>query len=188
MRDEEVPNNALKGFAMRRDVCGIHRGNNDARGGFFRRVTAIATDDADHRCADLFGELNRVDEIRTDIFFQIAAPNRKNQQAVFCSETTALEPFGENRRPAFVIGARGEFGNIVGRRVRFKAADLAKIIHGMTGVAGTAADTEDEKTAATIANGGEFVRTFFNGSFVELRRDLLDLGEKLFRETHSLFA
>ena len=54
----------------------------------------------------------------------------------------------------------------------------------MAGVARAAADTEDEQAAAAFADGGKFVRAFFNGGFVELRRDLLDFGEKLFGKAH----
>jgi hypothetical protein len=37
------------------------------------------------------------------------------------------------------------------------------------------------------ADGGQFVRAFFNGRFVELGRDLLRFGEKLSGKTHGNF-
>ena len=52
MRHEEMPHNALKRFAVRRDVRGIHRRHNDTGGCLLRSVTTVATDNADDRRAD----------------------------------------------------------------------------------------------------------------------------------------
>ena len=184
MRHKKMPDDGLKRLAVRRDVRRVHRRHDDAGSSLLRSVTTVATDNADHRCADRIGDLNRADEIRADIFFEVAAADREDEQAVLRIDTTALEPLGKNRRPAFIVRARGEFGNIVRRRVSLEAADFAEIIHGMTSIACAAADAEDEQTSAAITDGREFVGAFFNGRFVELRRDLLDLGEELFRKAH----
>ena len=53
MRDEQMPHDALKRFAVRCDVRGIHRRYDDARGRLLGCVTAVAADNADHRRADL---------------------------------------------------------------------------------------------------------------------------------------
>ena len=67
----------------------------------------------------------------------------------------------EHARPAFVIRARGEFGDVVGRRVAFESGDFAKIVHGVRGVGRAAADAEDEEPAAATAEGDEFANAFF---------------------------
>ena len=93
----------------------------------------------------------------------------------------------ENRRPAFVVRARRQFGNIVGGRVGFEAADLAEIVHGVAGIAGAAADAENEQPPAAFAHAREFIGAFFNGIGVQLGGDLLDFVEKLLGETHNDF-
>jgi len=58
----------------------------------------------------------------------------------------------------------------------------------VAGVAGAAADAEDEQATAALADGGEFFGAFFDGGLIELRRDLLDLGKKLFGKAHGLLS
>ena len=60
-------------------------------------------------------------------------------------EPAAAQPLDEHAGPAFVVGAGGEFGDVVGGRVALEAGDLAEIIHGVRGVGGAAADAEDER-------------------------------------------
>ena len=55
----------------------------------------------------------------------------------------------------------------------------------MAGVAGAAADAEDEQPSAAFAHAGEFIGAFFNGVGVQLRGDLLDFVEKLFGKAHG---
>ena len=56
----------------------------------------------------------------------------------------------------------------------------------MTAIGGAATDAENEETSAMFADGGEFARTFFYGGFIQLRRDLLDFGEKVYNEVSGL--
>ena len=58
-----MPDDGLKGFRVRRDVVGIHRGDDDAGGRFLCRVATVASDDAHDGGADRLGELNGGDEI-----------------------------------------------------------------------------------------------------------------------------
>ena len=57
----------------------------------------------------------------------------------------------------------------------------------MAGVGRAAADAEDEQPSAAFAHAGQFVGAFFNRVGVQLRRDLLDLGQKLFCKAHGDF-
>src|ERR1035441_8177730 len=79
----------------------------------------------------------------------------KDQQTVLRIEPTTLEPLGKNRRTAIVVGACGQFGNIVRRRVGLKAADFAEVVHGMAGVARAAANAEDEQPPTLFADAGQ---------------------------------
>src|SRR5690348_710757 len=103
MRDKQMPDDALKSLAVRRDVRRVDCRNNHTSSGFLRRVATIPPDDANNRSANTFGELNCVDQIRADVFFKIAATDGKNQHAVFCSDSTALKPFGKDGWPAFIV-------------------------------------------------------------------------------------
>src|ERR1035437_7250279 len=187
MRHEQMPDDALKRFAVRRDVGRVHRRHDDARGRFLCGESAIASNNSNNRSTDFLGELNRTYKIRADIFFKIPAADGKNQQAVFRVDATAFQPFGENRRPAVVVRARGKFGNIIRRRVGLETADFAEVIHGMCGVASTAANANNEQPSAARLDGSEFGGAFLNGGFVELRRDLLDFSQKLFGKAHGDF-
>ena len=90
MRDEQMPHDALKRLAVRRDMRGIYRRNDDAGRRLLRGVTAIATNDADDRRANLLRHLNRADEIGADILFQVASADGKNKQAVFRIDAAAF--------------------------------------------------------------------------------------------------
>ena len=57
----------------------------------------------------------------------------------------------------------------------------------MTGIARAAANAEDEQPSTALADGSEFVRTFFNRVRVELRGDLLDFRQKFFCKAHVGF-
>ena len=78
-----MPDDGLKRLTVRCDVRRVHRRHNDTGGRFFRGKSAVPANDSNDCCAGFFGELNRADQIRADIFLQIAATDGKNQQAVF---------------------------------------------------------------------------------------------------------
>jgi hypothetical protein len=56
----------------------------------------------------------------------------------------------------------------------------------VAGVAGAAADAQDEQAPAAVADFGQFLGAFFDGIRVEAGDDLLDFGEKIFGKTHSV--
>ena len=89
----------------------------------------------------------------TETFFSAAAAaDREHQHGVARADPRALQPAGEAGLPAFVVGARGQLGNIVGGRVGFEAAQLAKVVDRVAGVPGRAADAQDEQTSAAFAH------------------------------------
>ena len=52
-----------------------------------------------------------------------------------------------SRLPALVVGPGGQLRDVVGRRVALEVAELAKVVDGVRGVPGAAADAEDEQAA-----------------------------------------
>ena len=185
MGHKKVPDHRLKRLTVWRHMRRVDRWHNNAGRRLPGGVTAVAAHDAKDRGPDFFCGLNRIDEVGTDIFFQVATPDGEDQQGIFCVEAAAFEPFGKNRGPAFIVGARGELGHIIRRRIGLEAADFAKIVHGMAGIARAAPDAENEQPSATLTNGGQFAGAFLNRCFVELRRNLLDFRQKLFGKAHG---
>ena len=119
VRHPEVPDDCLEGFAVWRDIVSVDRWDEDTSIGVLFGVAAILADNTDYPCADLFGQLDGVDKSRGDIFFKTASANRKNQKTVFVIEPRPAKPFNINAGPALVIGACGEFRDVVGWSVTF---------------------------------------------------------------------
>src|SRR5690348_15613284 len=97
MGNEQMPDDSLKRLAMRCDVSRVHGWHDHTGCCLFGGVAAITTDNPNNGSAVLFGELNGADQVRADIFFKIAATHGKNQQAILCIQSAALEPLGKNR-------------------------------------------------------------------------------------------
>src|SRR5208282_2173072 len=150
--------------------------------------TAVASNDADNRGADLPGELNGADQVGADVFFEITTADGKNEQAVLCVQPAAFKPLGENRGPAFVVGAGSQFRNIIGGRISLESADFAEVVDSVAGVGRAAADTEDEQPSAALAHASQFGHGFLNGVGVQLGDELLDFVEELFGKTHGLLS
>ena len=90
-------------------------------------------------------------------FSRLPPPTEKIRIASLRVGPAHLEPFGKHRLPAFVVGARRELGDIVGRRVGLDAAQLAEVVDGMAAVARAAADAKDEQPTVALAQGDELV-------------------------------
>ncbi len=90
------------------------------------------------------------------------------------------EPRSHSREdgvPALVVGARGELGDVVGRRVGLEPAQLAEVVDRVARVARRAADAEDEQPPAALADGGEARGDRLDRVAVERRRDPAGLVE-----------
>src|SRR3954447_11572378 len=111
---------------MRRHVCGVHGGDDDARVGGLGSVAAGSADDSYDGGAGFFGELDGADEVGADVLFQIATADGEDDDAVFAGQSTAFKPAHEDRLPAFVVHAGGEFRDVVGGTVGFEAGDFAE--------------------------------------------------------------
>ena len=82
MRDQQVPDDGLERFGMRRDRFRVHRRNDAASVRRLRRVAAIAPDDARDLRADGLGIFDRLNEVGADVLLQIAAADREDEQCV----------------------------------------------------------------------------------------------------------
>ena len=100
-------------------------------------------------------ELEGAHQVHRDVLLAVAAADREDEQRVARAEARDLEPLGEARVPALVVHARGQLGDVVGRRVGLEAADLAEVVDRVAGVAGRAADAEDEEAPARVAHAPE---------------------------------
>jgi len=72
-----------------------------------RGVAVGPADDAKNSGAPLASHIDRADQVDADLTVGIAAADRKDQQGVVGAEPADLEPAGEDRLPALVIGTRG---------------------------------------------------------------------------------
>jgi hypothetical protein len=79
-------------------------------------VAAISTYDPEHFGRARLGEIDRLDDIRTDIALGIAAADGIDQDRVFLVELADLKPSRKDGVPAFVVGTGGELRNIVNRK------------------------------------------------------------------------
>ena len=82
MRDQQVPNDGLERFRMRRDRFRVHRRNDAAGVRRLRRIASIASDDARDLRADALGIFDRLNEIGADVLLQVAAANREDEESV----------------------------------------------------------------------------------------------------------
>ena len=185
MRNEQVPHDRLESLRVRRHMIRVHRGHDHARRRLFCRVTSVAAHDAHHGCADGFRHLNRADEIGTDVLLQVAAADGENQQAILAVDPAALEPFAEDRRPAFIVGAGSEFRDIVRRRVGLEPANLPEIIHRMTCIRRAAAHAEDEEPPPALADFRQLLDGSFDRFRVQAGDNFLRLFQVLLRKGHA---
>src|ERR1700682_506716 len=98
-------------------------------------------------------------------------------------EAAGLQPAFKNGGPAFVVGARGKFGDVISRGVGLDAGNFAKIVHGMGGVGSASANTKDEQAPPGHAGVREQMRGLLDAGNIEFREDLDSFFEKRFRET-----
>ena len=172
---------------MRRDGRGVHGRDDDCRIRDLCGVAAVFAHDADDGCAAFLCELQRFDEIRAHVFFQVASADAEDEERVLLAQPAAAQPLGEDGAPALVVCARGEFGDVVRRRVGLEAADFAEVIHRVRRVARAAADAEDEEPPAAFARGREELHGLFDDVHVQLPEDADGLADVLLGIAHDLF-
>src|SRR5579871_3175307 len=172
MRNKEVPDHGLEGFAVWRHVARIDRWHDDASVGNLGRVATILPDNADDARPDLLGQLHRGDQIGRNVLLEITPSDGENEKAVLAVQLADAQPLDENARPAIVVGPGRQLRHVVGWSIGLDAGDLAEIVDRMRGIGGTAADPEEEKPAPVLTNGPQFGDAFFAVGRIYLGDDL----------------
>ena len=121
---QEVPDDRLKGFGVRRDVRRVHRRDDHAGVRHLCGVTVGAANHAANGRAHGLRVPQRGNQIRADLFFEVAAAHREHQHAILGAEAADAQPRFEHRRPSFVVGAGSQLGDVVCRAVGFMRAVL----------------------------------------------------------------
>ena len=80
-------------------------------------------------------------------FSRLPPPTEKMKRASFGLSLLTFSHSTKIGRPALVVGARGQFRNVVGRRIGFDADDLAEVVDRMAAIAGAAANSKKEDAA-----------------------------------------
>src|SRR5262249_3833711 len=111
-------------------------------------MAAVAPHDTEDLCAPSFGKIDGLDDIGANVPLSVATTDREHKNRVLLVESAGVEPCGEHRVPALVVGACGEFGDIVGRTIGLDAAELTEVVDRVTAVAG-AAPYSDQKQPST---------------------------------------
>lgn len=156
-----MPDDGLECFAVRGDVVGIDRRNNHTRIGDLGCVTTVLADDSDHLRTDLLCELQSGDQIRRNVFLQVAATYGKHEERILAVESRSAEPFHEHPRPTFVVRSRREFRHVVGWCVALESCDLAEVVDCVRCVGRASANAEDEQSATSRAELNQLLNTAF---------------------------
>ena len=118
-----------------------------------------------------------LDEVCTDVFFEVATADREDEDGVALAKTAAGEPARVASVPAIVVDARGQLANVVGGRVALDAGYFAEVVDGMAGVACAAAYSEEEDAAVVLARLAKDADHFVDLFLVESRGDVRDFYE-----------
>jgi hypothetical protein len=94
----------------------------------------------------------------------IPAAYGKHKDGIARAQTAAAEPVGITVVPPIVINPRCELRNIVARRIALDPSNFAEVIHGMTRVPRTAADSEEKYSAMVCANFRQHINDAIDGS------------------------
>src|SRR5207248_11355976 len=112
--------------------------------------------------------------VDADVALGVAAADREDQQRIIGAESADLEPAGKHRVPPLVIRARGQLGNVVDSRIGLDVAELAEVVDRVAAIAGAAADAEQEKAPAPLAQRCELIRQAVYRIGIDLRRNASD--------------
>ena len=102
-----MPDDALKRLGVWRNVVGIHGRHDDAYIRRLCRISAVSPDHAKYRRAHFLTILDRPDEVRTDVLFQISPAHGKDYDAIFFPQSAPFQPIREDVGPAFIVDPGG---------------------------------------------------------------------------------
>ena len=149
MRYETVPEDGLKRFRERRHELRINGRNHDDFVTDLSGIAAVAPHNAEYAKSAPLRLVQGKHDIWTDIPHRVTASDRENKDGVAIAGAAGLEPFGENRLPALIVGACSELRHVVDWGICLDPTQLAEIIHGMAAVGRAAADPKEKQAPAS---------------------------------------
>jgi hypothetical protein len=164
MADQAVPEHGLEGLGQGRDPARVDLGDEDDH------IAVLGAHDPEYFCRARLGQIDRVDDVGADLALGIAAADGVDQDRVLIPELTGVEPCGKDRVPSLVIGAGGEFGDVIDGAVDFDPAELAKVVDGVAAVA-RAPDADQGEPALALAQPVKFGGQGFNRRERKFPRD-----------------
>ena len=180
-----MPDHCLKRFRVGGYQCGGNSRHHHHHVTCFFGIATVATDDPQDSRATPFGFVQRPHQVGTHVSFDISTAHRKNEHGILCSRPAGAQPGLEDGRPTFVIRARGQFGNVVTRAVRFDSRQFTKIIDRMGAIGRAAPHSEQKQATAPLTQICQFLRHFLNQLRVQRGGNLPDLIEVRLRVCHS---
>jgi len=187
MRNQQMPDDRLEGFGVRRHRRLIDDRDQHANIGDFGSVAAVASDHAADGRADALRLLHGAHEIGADVLLKIAAAYRKDHHHIAGVQAAAAQPVSKRRLPAIVVNARRQLRDIIGRRVGFNAADFAKVVDRMRSVPGTAADSQNKQSPASVTQCRQPFNHARNCVEIDAAEDFCGFGNILTNVIHLAF-
>lgn len=181
MRDKQMPDEGLERLGVGRDRLRIDDGNEDANVRQLSGGSTVAPHDPGDGRTFFAGVEQRTDEIGADVLFDITSAHGENKERVGRAEAAGAEPVAVGRVPAFIVHARGEFGDVVRDAIGFDAGDFAEIASCVRRVARAAANAEKKEAAAALANVAQEIRGALDGLGVDFFGDVHRLAQILAR-------
>src|SRR5215469_3193354 len=146
------------------------------------RVSTVPAHHTDDSAAYRLGQLKSGHKVGTDVLFQISSTHGKHKYQVTCIQVTGSKPGIKYSGPSFIVSPCGQFGNIIGGRIRFNTHNLAKVIDRVGGVGCAAADAKNKHPPSGGASLRQNCNHFLNHVSVELCDYSCSLLEIFFSE------
>ena len=144
----------------------------------------LRPDDAEDVRARFRRRFERANDVHRYVLLAASAAHRKHQHAVARADARALAASAAKQvsQPSSLARAVSS-DDVVGGRVGFKAAQFAKVVDRVTGVAGRAADAQDEQATAEFANARQTGGHALDGGDVDAFENGDRLGDESWRRS-----
>src|SRR5215471_4714543 len=150
MRNHEVQEQRLKGFCVGSDSLLVYDWHDHTRIRNPRGEPAVAAYDSEDDCAHFLRATKSADQVRAYVALLVSSTHRQNKDCVIPAQAATEQPIAVRCLPAVIVDARGEFGDIIGRRVALDAGELAEIVDRMRSVGCAATNAKKEKPAPAL--------------------------------------
>ena len=179
MRDEQVPNDGLELFDVRRQAFGVGRPDDEADVSELRGRSVLFPNDAEDFRADVFGQLDGLDDAQADPVLARASADGEDEDGVLRAKARTPQPGAVRRVPSFVVDTGRELRHIVRWRIALEVAELAEVVDGVSRVSRPSADPENEQATASSPHSRELFGHRVHHGGVEFAGDGADFREIL---------